>query len=65
MTRLETLTHLDNMEKTITLNEQQVNFLETLLAEEYIKDSESGIEPRSQTNLHIAYQLLTQLQDNE
>jgi len=53
------------MEQLLTLNEQQVNFLETLLAEEYIKDSESGIEPRSQTNLHIAYQLLTQLQNKE
>jgi len=53
------------MSKELILNEQQVNFLETLLAEEYIKDSESGVEPRSSTNMHIAYQLLKQLQDNE
>lgn len=53
------------MPKTLELNDQQVDFLETLLAEEYIKDSESGIQPRSGTNLHIAYQLLRELQNNE
>jgi len=53
------------METTLTLNEQQKNFLIDLLAEEYIKDSESGTEPRSGTNLSIAYSLLKELQNNE
>lgn len=51
-------THLD-------LNRQEVNFLENLLANEYIKEAESGETQRMQTHLLIAYKLLTKLQNND
>ncbi len=50
------------MEKTLTLNPQQVDFLETLLAQEYEQDENN---PKSGTYRHIAHQLLEQLQNNE
>ena len=47
----------------LILNEQEVRFLENLLAEEYIKEAENGQTERMQAHLMIAYGLLTKLQN--
>lgn len=45
--------------KNITLNEQQIAYLETLLSQEYER------EDISETNRMIAYKLLELIQGNE
>lgn len=51
--------------KNLELNEQEVKFLENLLADEYIKEAESGETERMGTHLAIAYKLLSKIQGNE